>query len=398
MNNALLDAPPREIAPSQATNRTTPAGLHANAGRDRGGAESLSPKKLNIPGDRVNKATADLPDEQRSLVRWLHAYYDDHDFTLDELAAKLKQPNGNSYSRASLYALLTGRRAEEGIGVDKMCAAIKAFKHDIDRTERITTERGTIKRIGCVATTLAKKIWKLCHAALIYQKIVFIWSDSQIGKTFALLKYAADHNHGETIYVRVPEGGALYAFMEELAVALRISPQQKIGELRRRIIDSFDDRMLMIVDEIHNCYVTGDGKAHVRVGEFIREIHDRTRCGVLICGTYVGQKAIFTGKQAELTKQLRRRALGKGLHLPALSTEKDLAMIAEAYGLPSAAGEALKLQKEINEADGLGVWMTHLQAASRIASKRGQTMTWAHVVKAADSLKALEKMQEEQAA
>jgi DNA transposition AAA+ family ATPase len=248
-----------------------------------------------------------------------------------------------------------------------------------------------------VATSLAKKIWKLCHAALIYQKIIFIWSDSQVGKTFALLKYAADHNHGETIYVRVPEGGGLNYFLEELAVALRMSPQQKMGELRRRIIDAFDDRMLLIVDEIHNCYTTGDGKAHVRVGEFIREIHDRTRCGVIICGTYVGQKAIFTGKQSELTKQLRRRALGQGLKLSSLSTAKDLALIAAEYELEPAAGEALRIQTEINQNDGLGVWMTHLQAASRMAAKKKQTLSWEHVIKAEAALKALSEMPKEDA-
>lgn len=365
-------------------------GLGVNAGRDRGGSFSLSnSRKLSIPGDKVNKATADLPDEQRSLVRWMHAYYDEHDFTLDELAAKLIQPNGNAYSRDSLYQLLTGRRTEAGVGVEKMCAAIKVFKRELERTERIATERGTIKRIGCVATSLAKKIWSLCHAALIYQKIIFIWSDSQVGKTFALEKYAADHNHGETIYVRVPEGGALSSFLEELAVALRMSPQQKLGELRRRVIGAFDNRMLLVVDEIHNCFLTGDGLAHLRVGEFIREIHDRKQCGVIICGTNIGEKEIFRGKHAALTKQLRRRSLGTGLQLPAISTLKDLAMIALAYELAPATGEALKLQTEINAHDGLGVWMTHLQAASRMASKRSQKLSWEHVIKANAALIAL---------
>lgn len=397
MSNATLETPPRETAPAQSENGTGP-GLSVNSGRDRGGELSLSANnKLKIPGDKVNKATANLPDEQRSLIRWIHAYYDDHAFTLEELAAKLRQPSGKPYSRTSLYHLLTGGRMEDGVKIDNMVNAIRVFRTETERVERITTERGTIKRIGCVATTLAKKIWKLCHAALIYQKIIFIWSDSQVGKTFALEKYAADHNHGETIYVRVPEGGALYAFMEELAVSLRISPQQKIGELRRRVIDAFDDRMLLIVDEIHNCYVTGDGKAHVRVGEFIREIHDRTRCGVIICGTYIGEKAIFTGKQADLTKQLRRRALGKGLQLPAVSTARDLALIAAEYELAPASGEALRIQTEINKHDGLGVWMTHLQAASRIAAKKKQTLSWEHVIKAEASLKALSEMPKDEA-
>jgi DNA transposition AAA+ family ATPase len=381
---------------SEVGNNSAGPGLGVNAGRDRGGPLSTSANiKFKIPGDRVNKATEDLPDEQRSLIRWVHAYYEEHAFELDELAAKLKKPDGSAYSRDSLYQLLTGRREA---GVDNMVAAIKEFKREVERAAKLAAERVTITRIGFVVTSLAQKIWKLCNAALIYQKIVFIWGDSQIGKTVALLKYALDHNHGETIYVRVPEGGALYAFMEELAIALRISPQQKIGELRRRIIGAFDDRMLLVIDEIHNCFMTGDGLAHLRVGEFIREIHDRKKCGVIICGTNVGQRAIFTGKHKELTKQLRRRALGEGLQLPNVSSTRDLATIAAAYGLPTAADEALKLQREVNTVNGLGVWMTYLQAASRGAKKGNEKLTWRHVLKTHASFVALGEMKLEEAA
>jgi DNA transposition AAA+ family ATPase len=369
-----------------------------NAGRDRGGNLSMSSgNKLRIPGDRVNKATADMEDEPRSLIRWMHAYYDENDYTLDELAPKLKQPNGQPYSRDSLYQLLTGRREA---GIENMVAAIKAFKKDVERAEQIAAERVKITRVGFILTGLAQKIWKLCNAALIYQKIVFIWGDSQIGKTTALEKYAVDHNHGETIYVRVPEGGALYSFLEELATALRMSPQQKIGELRRRIMEAFDDRMLLVVDEIHNCFMTGDGKAHLRVGEFIREIHDRRKCGVIICGTNIGQQAIFEGKHKDLQKQLRRRSLGKGLQLPNVSSTKDLDAIAAAYGLEPAEGEALKLQREVNEQDGLGVWMTYLQAASRGARKKNAnaTLKWEHVIKAHAAFVALAEMQQDEEA
>src|SRR5581483_7623837 len=189
--------------------------------------------------------------------------------------------------------------------------------------KKLIESRRVVNKLGFIETSLTRKIFSVCEAALTYQKIVQIFGDSQIGKTEALEEYARQNNHGQTIYVRVPEGGGLNYFMASLADRLGFSSQQKIPELRARAIASFDSRMLLIVDEIHNIFSTGTNLTHFRVPEFIREIYDRTKCGVVISGTNVFEAKLAKAAGKKLFDQFQRRSLCK-LQLPNIPTDDDL--------------------------------------------------------------------------
>ena len=105
-----------------------------------------------------------------------------------------------------------------------------------------------------------ERIWQICDSALELQRVAFLFGESQIGKTEALQAYAESHNHGSTIYVSVPTGGFLTHFLARLADALRISHRMKQGELRQRIIQAFDSRMLLIVDDAQGFSGAGGGQ------------------------------------------------------------------------------------------------------------------------------------------
>jgi len=336
---------------------------------------TMTGRKFRIPGDVVNKATANLEDDQRSLVRWLHAYAAEHDLHLAELAAKIR------YDESTLHRVFNGKYDGK---LENVCREIAAFK-------KLAEARGSITKLSFIETAMSRQIWKLCDTALTYQKIGFLFGDSQTGKTTALMSYARLHNHGQTIYVRMPTGGVLGLLLSEFAQALRMSPQQKEKELRRRVIQAFDDRMLLIVDEAHQVFVTNEGNSRIRSLEFLREIHDRSGCGLIICGTNTARDEIMSGRHSKLLQQLERRALFTR-QLPNQATRRDLDMIAAAYGLESAHGEGETLQAETIRESGLGKWCTFLQAASRIASKQGKKLAWAHVIAAHAGIKALEKL------
>lgn len=340
------------------------------------GIDAMAERRFRIPGDVVNRATADLTDDQRSLVRWFHAHCADEDLGMDE-AGKLIR-----YDASTVHRVFHGKY--EG-NLDNVCKEVAAFK-------ALFEERNKGRRLGFIETALDRKIWKVCDAALEFQRIAFLIGDTQTGKTTALIKYRDDHNHGGTVYTTMPTCGGFGMYLGELAKALRISPHQKEKDLVRRVVEAIDDRMLLIVDEAHQClYAGGANKASgVRTLEFIRAIYDTTHCGVVICGTKVFDDEMESGRFSGMLRQCKRRRLCK-LVLPAIPSGADLDTFSAAYGLAPAAGDALKLQTEVIRDEALGMWLTLLRMGAKLASRGGKKMGWEHVAKAYAGLRELER-------
>lgn len=335
---------------------------------------AIAPKgrRFTIPGDTVNRATADLEDEERTAIRWLHAYAWENDFALKEIAGLLRKRNGDPYNEHSIYSVFTGRHdADKG----NFVRAILDFKEVLEK-------RKAIRRIPFVDTTLAQKVFKFCQVCFDYQKIGFLFGESQIGKSVTLKKYRDDHNHGETIYVSMPTGGYFGKFVNELAKTLRIATELSTTAKMQRIFTSFDDRMLLIVDEVHQSFITKEGNTRVLTLEFIREIHDKCGCGIVLCGTQVFEHAMQEGRHAKLLKQLSNRALPEPLRLPAKPLKSDLDKINAKYDLDAPTGAALELQNNVIKERGLGAWFTYLQAGSKVAADRKKPIRWEHVLAA----------------
>lgn len=333
---------------------------------------------LRIPGDVVARATADLPKEERSAIRWLYQHGAERGMTMKELAAKIKR------SHNTLYQVFTGRH-----GAEKASIA-KAIIH----YQCLAIARSDATKLGFISTTLTKKIWQLCEAALTYQRVAFLWGDPQTGKTTALEEYARQHNHGETIYVSMPVGGYMSHFLAELCTVLKIPLQLREKELRRRIISAFDDQMLLIVDEGHQCFMhsaRAEPARHVRSLEFIRELHDRTKCGVVISATNTMRDEMDHGRASGILLQLRRRRLA-ALQLPNTPTDEDLNTFAASYGLPPAEGAAKKLQDDMIAQEALGMWLTLLRMAANRTSRNKIPLTWEEVQKSRHIHSKLESM------
>lgn len=339
---------------------------------------AMNAARQAIPGDIVNKATADLPDNQRSAIRRFHAYYTEKDLSLAEASELLEL----SPTSGSLSLVFHGRY---GAKLDGIIARINRFFGDLSAPSR---------KLDFIETKLTQRIWQVCDVALEFQKIGFIYGDQQIGKSEALKAYQRAHNHGSTSYVEVPTGGALLDFLTVLAERLRISPFQRIAVLRRRIINAFDKRMLLIVDEAHRTVDDMAGARSVRTIEFIRELFNEKQCGVVICATNVLRDAMDSGPLEKILRQARRRRLA-AVQLPSTPTQEDLNIFAAAYGLPPSSGEARKLETRMIEHEALGMWLTLLRMAAKVAAQqnRGQTtvkMDWSHVLTAHKGLQALE--------
>lgn len=347
-------------------------------------------RRYRLPGDAVFKGTADLPEDQRNTLRWLHHHLDQTDTPITEVAPLLKKEKGEPYSTDSLYQALTGRRNADST---KICIAIERYREYVER------EQKTIKT-GFIETSLYPRILAAYQRALRRHRIVFIFGESQIGKTANLEEIARRNNHGQTVMIRLATGGSLASTIAQFAEAIGISPRYKMTELRARIIDSFDPSMMLIVDECHQCLLETCSERSVHSLEFCREIIDRKKCGALFSGTNVFHDAIRAGRSAPVLRQLWRRQLSP-VFLPNHSSDIDLTTFAKAYGLPCAAprkmltvtytdpnsGEETQIQKvpyalqtEIDRADGLGRWIAILQEAADLASDQERPVTWGRVL------------------
>ncbi len=360
-NNVITETPP--AATSTAVVTTTGTGIVA-----------MSARGAKVPGDIVNQATANLPDNQRSAIRRLHGHYIENDLSLAEVGKLI------GYSDAVAGLVFRGKYADS---LDNIVKEIEKFFDLLDK-------RGESRQLPFIKTDGSAQIWNVCDLAREYQKIAFIFGDMQIGKSAALKAYAKEHNHGSTIYISVPTGGALLNFLTALARKLNIPENLSITKLRERIIKAFDDRMLLIVDEAHRCIRdSGNQSLPIQTIEFVREIFDEKECGVVICATNVFRDAMNEGDMQKILRQTKRRRLC-ALQLPNTPTQKDLNTFAAEYGLPASSGPAKVLEKKLVEAEALGMWLTLLRMAAKIAAKAGRPMTWAHVLAADAGLKSLE--------
>ncbi|WP_198529878.1 ATP-binding protein [Geminisphaera colitermitum] len=362
--------------------------------------------KFYIPGDKIHMVTADLPVHQREAIRWAAGFCRSKNLSHVEFAALLKKPDGESYHKDSVYHMFTGGRTE---------TALAPMVEAIQRLRKIEDQRAAIVQSAFVETRLAKRIFDLCRRALIHQKILFVFGDSQIGKTWSLEEYARRHNHGETKYVRVPAGGAITAFVRELAAVLGLGYRMSPDDLKRAIINCFDSRMLLVVDECEECLSEcGSALRSTGILNFVREIHDRKKCGVVLAGANIFRERLYHGKHTGSMQRLVRRGMIP-LQLPAVSSNADLAAIAAHYGLPPIPDQELgirvtvvdddgndrrlaltknpfALQTEVNRDDGLGRWCMILKEAADLAREKGKALSWGFVLHAWHNFKEMESL------
>lgn len=329
-------------------------------------------KRWKLNTQDVHQASAAMSDRERSAVRWVHGHATDANLTLQEMASMIKKSDGSGYDPNTLYKIMTGKHD----------ASLNNFVESVERLRPILEERDRAKQAGFVETNLSKRIWKCCHTARVHQTINFIFGESQIGKTTALMEYTKAHNHGSTIYVRCPAGGGMKDFLRECCKSLKLGKDGTTYAMRESVITSMDSTMLLILDEAHQLLPSWTGKqSRLAIIEYVREIHDRTGCGVVLAATNVFRAALEGGRDAGWLRQLDLRSMIK-LPLPDLPSQVDLATFAEQYGLPQASGAAKEIQNSVVREHGLGRWIKTLKMASHLAANKKQELTWDVVISA----------------
>ncbi len=320
-------------------------------------------KGIPFTGAQIAKATADLPENHRVMIRWLYAHGMDKGDDLARLAKRIRK------NYTTVYRIFKG---EYGANVDKFVLAIEEYK-------RVSEERDKVGRPPFIPTSLSAMIWDRCHDALTFQKLAPIIGEWQIGKSFAAEAYMHTHNHGQTRLVRLPSGSAYKIFLQEFAKACYAPHKTDLGELREGILNSLDSGHLVIFDEIDEPLAGRFSTGALQIYGFIREVFDRRKCGMVFIGNTNFRTALSeSGPFGPWMAKLRRRCLPT-LDLPTTAPDEDLWALAGHYGLTSPAnGEALDLARLVVRKEGLGEYVTLLQTAKKISITLGVPIHWDH--------------------
>jgi DNA transposition AAA+ family ATPase len=332
---------------------------------------------FNIGADTVKVNLAKMIEagvinqEQSNQIWSFYSFARANGWTLKQAAGEL------GVDGSTLYRVL---RNEYGAKLDNFCLKVA-------RCNNLSLDRSTIPNVQFVKTKTAKMIFEVCESALNSQSIAFIFGDSQQGKTMALEEYARQNNHGQTKYIRLPASAGVQLVAREFAKVCFVSANSCFELLRERILKSIDHRNLIIVDEVHQCFSSYTTTSTVKVLEFIREIHDRTKCGMVLCGTHVLRDQIERGKLSLMLEQLRRRGIIK-VNLPKTPPKSDIDEIARSFGLeaPSAQSPEYNIIREMLAQSGLGMYVKFLQSAGTKAKKADVPIDWQHFIQAYDIL------------
>ncbi len=267
--------------------------------------------------------------------------------------------------------------------LDGVCAAIGRFREGEER-------RAEIRRADFVETSLSRRIFGVCEQALLFNSVAFVYGENQIGKSASLLEYQARSPAGVTRYVRMPAAAGVQLVAREIAVACNLSPRSSFENLRHRILNALGPEQLVVIDEMHLVFTTYQKGSAIKILEFVREIHDRTGCGCVLCGTDVWRSELKHGEHRKMLRQLLNRGLVE-LQLEPRPKLEDLEKFHEFHGLPAPTGEAAEFQADIVRESGLGKYLRYLAAAARIAERLGEPLDWGHFERACIAVATLEK-------
>ncbi len=329
---------------------------------------------------RANMSHCDAERRQILVECFLWSIDEKHPFTLAEFSEEV------GYDKTTVTRIYTGKYTNHQTGArleipEKLAKASR---------EWLARQKKRFKgREEFVLTPTAKKIWTLCDLARESKTAAFIIGNSHIGKTWALENYAHHNNHGSTPYVRMEAASGLGGMVRNIARSLGVSENGNTRDLVAYIIKALSPEMLLILDELHLLSYTYRKGSFFACLEVIREIHDKSGCGMVLCGTRLLMEQIKPGQHSEM-EQLVRRGPHK-LTLPTMPTKGDLTAILEANGMefPEKSSQIIwkghvekpyELLRQVAETEGLLAISERIRYAKKLAAKKDEDPTWQHFI------------------
>lgn len=330
-----------------------------------------------ISADRFETVLLNLPEEQRQIIRWWYFYGKENGLTLAKLAAKA------SISDTTLSRVIRG---VYGANLHSVC-------EKLTKARAVLSE--SIDNPDFIMTSLARRMFRAFDRTRALQNVSLQWGDMGIGKTTICEAYQQQNNHGRTIYLRAGSSMTFSQFVQHLAKAMSVTTKNRgQHELRYKIQKLLRaGQRLLIVDELHQVFITTRGDTAVKVCEFLRECQDVSKCGLSLVGTNVMEEQFLRGPHKEALAQLVDRGTIQ-IPLPNKPSKQDVEAFIKHYRLPpldSKEPEAAAIVADIIKSHGLRKLTLHLRDGAANAARLGLRFDWSHFVDAFEDIASLSR-------
>jgi DNA transposition AAA+ family ATPase len=336
---------------------------------------------FTISAERLEEGIAAYAEDQKEILRFWFFLAKDNEWSLKDLSVRC------GVSSTAMSRVLNGKyQAEVTSFIDTLIKAKASYSESAPNPDFI-------------ATSLAKRMFSAFDKTRALGNVTIMWGAKGIGKTTIEEEYARLNNHGKTAYVRCPgHGVTVFQFAKLVARSLRVSTSTKTVtflDLRDKIILALSrGGRLLIVDELHEIFLTCPHLSIIKICEFIREIVDVSKCGAVLSGTEVLEASFFKGQYAAILSQLVDRGTVQSA-LPDKPTQKDILLFINNFGLqyPDEVNhpEAFSIVNDVIKLNSLRKLTHRLRDGASYAAKLNQRYTWAHFVAAFDAIRKLSK-------
>jgi hypothetical protein len=342
-----------------------------------------SNSRLRIAPEVIAQACRELPEDKRKALLWAEQFCRTRNLSTEEFGAMLKKPGprGGTYSADSVQAAFSGRR-EVG-SLDRFCEAVHTLRKRVEETK-------TRSAFPFVETGMTRKVFEACRSAQEKRRIVFVFGETQTGKSRSLNEFAAQNPETVRI-IMMPTKPTLSELYREFAVRLGIPVNATKATIRRTIFDRFDENTLLIVDECERCVERAYGTDAL---DFLRELYERRKCGIVLAGAmnlrnalrsiYTLRKLWLRGyRPVQLPDRPGRRALDAFARAIGLepAPDKNIAVSIAGEG-ERIIGNPLQIQEEVVAKSGLGRWLMILEDAQDSAREASAQISWGRVIAA----------------
>jgi DNA transposition AAA+ family ATPase len=308
---------------------------------------SSSKSRINVPFNLAH--WKGLDDESVDQLAWFHQHALESDLNWKQCEQAL------NYSQTTIWRALKGEYTGD---LTKVIDAIRSYRG-------IIAERTSIKHAAFRETRITRLVTGGLSYALANNSITRITGESRMGKTASAKYWRDQNNHGRTVFVTAPAYGGGKALLKEIATCLGINKNISTTQMHDAILRAFNANRMLIVDEAHRL-LPNDYRSNPVLVEILRDIHDRTGCGLALLTTERFNRSME--KSTYQYEQILGR-IGMPVQLPRELIWQDIKPIADQYVTGTPTDLQSELLKIANSPGRLGILCEILKFASRIAEK-----------------------------